>query len=68
MFQVQEKYSMYSALSLEFFEIEAGRLLEYVKVEGNKYKIIRVEELIQAISELKVLKFAAWGEREIHLI
>ena len=40
---------MYPALSLEFFEIEAGRLLEYVKVEGNKYKIIRVEELIQAI-------------------
>ena len=59
---------MYPALSLEFFEIEAGRLLKYVKVEGNKYKIIRVEDLIQAISELKVLKFAAWGEREIHLI
>tara|TARA_B100001057_G_scaffold485027_1_gene564113 strand:+ start:54 stop:413 length:360 start_codon:yes stop_codon:yes gene_type:complete len=58
--EIQERYGMYPALTLEFFEIEAERLLEYVKVEGNEYKIIRVEELIQAISELKDLKFGAW--------
>ena len=58
--EIQERYSMYSFYSLEFFEFEAERLLEYVKVEGNKYKIIRVEELINAISEMKEIQYKQW--------
>ena len=58
--EIQERYSMYSFYSLEFFEFEAERLLEYVKVEGNKYKIIRVEELIIAISEMKEMQYKQW--------
>ena len=62
--EIQELYSMYPFYTLEYYELEAERLLEYTKIEGNKYKIIRVEELIEAISALKEIKFKQWERTE----
>ena len=58
--EIQEFYNWHPFYTLEYFELEAERLLEYTKIEGNKYKIIRVEELIEAISALKQTKFKQW--------
>tara|TARA_B100000073_G_scaffold221105_1_gene184045 strand:- start:191 stop:472 length:282 start_codon:yes stop_codon:yes gene_type:complete len=62
--EIQEFYNWHPFYTLEYFELEAKRLIEYTKIEGNKYKIIRVEELIEAISDLKQTKLKQWERRK----